>query len=345
MLGNLLSTITLFSVNQGYPNIADKDDFNSPTENLARKSCFATIAALIFASPLPFSHAQEGQPKDGQAGRFKPWSLFVRGGDVYQFKTDIDAGGEFSVNRLFIQPGIRFLISRKASASFTIGFGHNDYDFSGRQGFAGLRPWGAVNTWRFSVPVRWSPNDKWTIFGIPTLRFATESGASLNEGATGGGLIAASYKVSEKLSIGPGLGVFSQIEDDVTAFPILAIDWQLMDNLSLKTGRGIAATQGPGLTLEWRPTDALDISLEGRYEKFRFRLDNSGVAPDGVGEDRSVPIALSANYRFDRALRLALTGGVEFAGRLRLEDDRGNKIVSTDYDPVPFLGFTFEASF
>jgi hypothetical protein len=271
--------------------------------------------------------------------------VFVRGGAVHQFKTDIDDGGEFSINRLFIQPGVRFLVNPTTSASISVGFGHNNYDFSGGDGFAGLRPWGTANTWRLSTPVRWTPDDKWTVFGFPTLRFAAESGANLTDGATVGGLIGVSYKFSESLTIGPGLGVLGQIEDDVSLFPILVIDWKLTDTLRLSTGRGLAATQGPGLTLQWRPTKSWDIGLGVRSDKLRFRLDDSGIAPDGVGQDRSIPVSLSVNYRYNRRLRLAFLGGVEFAGKLRVEDDRGKKIESTDYDPAPFLGFSVRAGF
>ena len=42
------------------------------------------------------------------------------------------------------------------------------------------------------------------IFGIPSLRFNTESGVSLDEGVNGGLLAGASYRVSDSLRIGPG---------------------------------------------------------------------------------------------------------------------------------------------
>jgi hypothetical protein len=269
----------------------------------------------------------------------------VRGGAVHQFKSDIDKGGDFKVNRFFVQPGVRYSTDPANSVSFTVGYGYNDYDFSGGEGFAGLRPWGAINTLRFGLPVRWSPNDKWSVFGLPTLRFNAESGADLGDAVSGGVIAGVSYKFSNWLTIGPGVGAITQIEDDVSIIPILVIDWKLTDQLSLKTGRGLAATQGPGILLEWRPTSAWNFGFDVRYEKFRFRLDDTGVAPRGVGQDRSVPISLSAGYRFSRKFSLALTGGVELAGRLRLEDEGGNKLQSSDFDSAPFLGITFQSIF
>jgi hypothetical protein len=180
---------------------------------------------------------------------------------------------------------------------------------------------------------------------LPSVRSAVENGADLKDGDTIGAIVGASYKFSDSLSLGPGLGVFSQLEERPRVFPVVFVDWKLTDTLRVRTGRGLGASQGPGLSLEWRPIPALDLGLEVRYEKFRFRLDDTGVASGGVGQDRSLPVALSANYKFSRALSLALTGGVEFAGNLRLEDKGGNKLASTDYDPAPFLGFTFRAGF
>ena len=307
------------------------------------------IASLAFLVCVLFSQTasaqQEGELPIEKPPRFKPWSVIVRGGGVHQFKSDIDKGGDFKVNRFFVQPGVRYSFDRANSVSFTVGYGYNDYDFSGGDGFAGLRPWGVINTLRFGVPVLWSPNDKWSVFGLPTFRFNAESGADYGDAFSGGAIVGVSYKLSKWLTIGPGVGAITQIEDDISIIPILVIDWKLTDQLSLKTGRGLAATQGPGLLLEWRPKSAWTVGFDVRYEKFRFRLDDTGVAPRGVGQDRSIPISLSAGYRFSRKFSLALTGGVELAGRLRLEDEGGNKILSSDFDNAPFLGLTFQSIF
>ncbi len=308
------------------------------------RACCVAILVLL-GSQHSAGAKQEGELPIEKPSRFKPWSVYVRGGGVHQFKTDIDDGGDFKVNRFFVQPGVRYSIDRANSVSFTVGYGYNDYDFSGGDGFAGLRPWGVINTLRFGIPVLWSPDDKWSVFGLPTFRFNAENGADYGDAFSSGAILGVSYKFSNRLTIGPGIGVIDQIEDDVSIIPILVIDWKLTDQLSLKTGRGLAATQGPGLLLEWRPTSAWTVGFDVRYEKFRFRLDDTGVAPRGVGQDRSIPIALSAGYSFGRKFSLALTGGIEFAGRLRLEDEGGNKIQSSDFDNAPFLGITFQSIF
>ena len=81
------------------------------------------------------------------------------------------------------------------------------------------------------------------------------------------------------------------------------------------------------------------------YESLRFRLDDKGSAPDGVGEDRSVPVYLSATYSHGRDLQISAIGGVELNGELRLEDSQGRRLARDNYETAPFLGATFNVRF
>jgi len=125
----------------------------------------------------------------------------------------------------------------------------------GEPGLAGGAPWENVRDARISAPLFWRPNRDWSLFAIPTVRWNAETGASLGDGVNGGLLAAASYRVNDRLSIGPGVGFFSEIEDDADWFPVLAIDWRLTDTLSITTGRGFAASRGPGLSMKWEPNN------------------------------------------------------------------------------------------
>jgi hypothetical protein len=119
------------------------------------------------------------------------------------------------------------------------------------------------------------------------------------------------------------------------------IDWKITDRLSLRTGRGTGATLGPGFVLDWRASEKWSVSLGGRYEKLRFRLDEEGPEPDGVGEDRAFPIFGGINYTHSRRFQASFFAGVEVGGKLRLSDRDGNEIVSESHDPAPFIGVAF----
>jgi hypothetical protein len=232
----------------------------------------------------------------------------------------------------------------RRGVSFSVGAGRDRYDFSGDLGFV-EKPWDRIDQLRFSLPVTWAFDEQWTLFAIPTLRFYGESGASSGDSATGGALAGVSYRFNDSLTIGPGLGVLTQIEDSVSIFPILIVDWKITDRISLETGRGLGATEGPGLTLNYRLSDTWSFGLGGRYESLRFRLDDSGPAPDGVGEDRSIPMYLSATYSRGRDLQISAIGGVKLNGELRLEDSEGRRLARDDYETAPFLGATFNIRF
>jgi hypothetical protein len=123
------------------------------------------------------------------------------------------------------------------------------------------------------------------------------------------------------------------------------VDWDITDTLKLSTGRGIAASQGPGLTLSWKVQDNVTLGLSGRYESTEFRLDDSGVAPGGIGEDKSFPLVASVQYSPWPMANLTAFAGVEFGGELELKDGNGRTVDSTDYDPAPIFGVTFSFRF
>lgn len=273
-----------------------------------------------------------------------PWTPFARGGYVHQFNGDLDGGGKFDIDRFFLQGGMSYSKGPRRRISFSVGAGRDRYDFSGDVGFVD-KPWDRIDQLRFSLPVTWAFDEQWTLFAIPTLRFYGESGASSGDSATGGALAGVSYRVSDSLTIGPGLGVLSQLEDSVSIFPILIVDWKITDRISLETGRGLGATQGPGLNLSYRLSDTWSFGLGGRYESLRFRLDDRGSAPDGVGEDRSIPVYLSTTYSRGRDVQVSAIAGVEFNGELRLEDSEGRRLARDNYETAPFLGATFNVRF
>jgi hypothetical protein len=273
------------------------------------------------------------------------WSVFTRGGYVYQMDTDIDNGGSFSVNRFFVQGGPAYVTEGGTSISLAVGYGYDGYDFSGNAGFGARKPWEDIHSLRFSIPLRWKIGEQWTGFVSPTLRFTGEKGADFDDAATGGGFAGFSYRFSDRLTIGPGVGVLTQLEDSTRVIPILIINWKITDTLSLNTGRGIGATLGPGLTLDWRLSRAWSFSIGGRYESLRFRLDRDGSVPDGIGDDRSFPIFGSIEYSFTPMVRISVLGGVEVGGKLRLEDENGRKIIEENHDPAGFLGIAFSARF
>ena len=304
-------------------------------------------AVAVWTTPPPGTEA----PPATQAPRLerrmgrRGWGFEYRLAALHQFETDIDGGGRFTANRVFTQANVSY--SPKPRMPFTVSFGYrfDGYDFDGRAtgAFPG-RPWADVHTFSVAVPLFVPLSKRWFMLAIPVIRTTVEDGAAWDDGITGGGIIGATYKVNDRLSIGPGFGVFTELEDDPSFFPVLLVDWEIAPRLRVKTGRGLGATQGPGVFLEYTPNRRWTLSLGGRFDKLRFRLDDDGVAPGGVGEESALATVVAARWQATRRLAFSASVGMSFLGELRLEDRNGNRIVREDYDPAPFvgLGFTLE---
>ncbi|MEA3641983.1 MAG: hypothetical protein VBE63_18885 [Lamprobacter sp.] len=273
------------------------------------------------------------------------WRLRLDTGALHRWQTDINDGGEVELDAWAIRLGADQAVAPDLRLGLSASYGERQYRFEGETGFGALSPWSRVRELRLSGLISWKADERWNLFAVPSIRWTAEEGADLSDGQTGGLIAAASYRVSDRLSIGPGFGIFSGLEDDVDWFPILAIDWRLTDSLALRTGSGFAATEGPGLVLAWQASERWSLSLGARYEKARFRLDDKGVAAAGVGQETAVPVYLGATRSFGSHLSLSLVAGIEFDGELRLEDANGGLIEKSRFDPAPFGGATLDLRF
>jgi len=302
---------------------------------------------ILYLFPVNLGFGQEHAGNKGtDAKPDTKWSTFVRAGYVYQFDTDIEnSKGSFTSDRLFIQPGITYALDHTRSFSFAIGYGYDGYNFKGETGFSASKPWDDIHTFRFSTPIRVNKGRNWSFFIVPTLRITGENGADISDSLTGGGFAGFAYRFNERFSIGPGIGIVTQIEDDASIFPVLVINWKITDRLSFETGRGIGATLGPGISLSWKLTEQFHFSLGGRFEKLRFRLDDKAETPKGIGQDESFPLFGGITYRFRSSGTISLIGGLETGGELQLEDQHGNVLEKQDYESAPFIGFSFSYRF
>jgi len=288
-------------------------------------SCFRiTFFTLVFLNLLlPASGQTDSRPTS-------TWRNTLTAAYAWQGESDLDDQANFRVDRGVLEFETARRVGQSWFAGFSVGYGEDRYRFNETPG--SFSPWENIRTLQFGLPLRYMANDKWMLFGLPVLRYSAESDADLGDGREFGLIGGASYRFSNKLTIGPGLGAFKGIGDENDLFPILLINWRMTETLSLETGRGLAATRGPGLALKWRPLEKWEFVLAGRYEKFRFRLADSA---GNIGQDKSVPIVATASWQWTRAVRISALAGVETSGILRLEDISGNFIAQQSYSTAP----------
>jgi hypothetical protein len=302
-----------------------------------------SLTRLLLAFTVTGSTWAWSQQADSPQQR-GPWVKSLAGGTVQQLETDLDSGdGSVSVSRFFIQPSLGYAWDRRTSVSLSLGAGLSDYDFSNGANVGGTKPWGTIHDFSVSLPIRFAPMEPATVFAIPSVRSYVEEGASLNDGRTEGIIAAAGWKFSDSLTLGPGFGWFSELGGGTNAFPIILVDWKITDRLSLTTGRGLAASQGPGLTLNYKFDDNWQMGLTGRSEKTRFALDGDAALPEGFGEDKSLPLLLTLSYSPWPRTSITALAGAEFEGSLRKEDGRGKVIARSDLETAAVFGLVFSS--
>lgn len=305
------------------------------------------LSLSVLLATLLCSTAATAQQADGAKRSFGPWTWGLAGAAVKQFDADLAGNdGQFDVSRAYIQPSFGYAWDRSTSVSLAVGLGYSKYDFSQGASIDGQSPWKDIHDYSVSMPMRFAPHEKSSAIVIPSVRTNYERGASADDGRTEGIIAGASWKFSDTLSLGPGFGWFSELGGGSNTFPILLIDWQITEKISLSTGRGLAASQGPGLTLNYALNRQWELGLTGRYEKIRFALDEDKSAPQTrYGEDKSVPLLLTATYTPWPQTSVSALMGVETNGSLRLDDRDGERLYESDFDTTPVIGLSFSSRF
>ncbi len=298
------------------------------------------VSALLLLASAAESHAQPGSvPSQAQDDRQLGWGFGVRGGVAHQFEANLDEGGSYDATRATLDASVRYAFSKGTFVGLSAGYGYDDYGFSGDARIGGLSPWSQVHNLRVAVPLFWEPAPDWQILAIPRLRMTAEEPGDWSDGLTGGALVGFSYRFSDRLRIGPGFGVTTELEESLNFFPILIVDWKVTDRLRIETGRNVGSTRGPGLLASYEISPHWTASIGFRRERLRFRLTDGGV-----GEDSSFPVVAGITWGPPYA-ELSLFAGVEVGGELRLEDAGGNTLAESDYDPAALLGLSFRVRF
>ncbi|MCA8880492.1 MAG: hypothetical protein KDA73_11160 [Rhodobacteraceae bacterium] len=310
----------------GTRNIAAAGDRRRGAAGLAM-----TAAAGLWAD---MAEAQPAGPPDGPAWR-------IDGIAGWSAPAGLEGGGKVAAARGYAGAGVSVPLGGGVSVGFEAGGGFTDYRFSD----GAAAPWGDIRDVRVTLPVRFGLGDRGTAILAPSLRWTAETDADLADGRSAGLFAAAFWKLSDSLTLGPGIGVFSEPWDDTDVFAFLAIDWKITARWRLSTGQGVGATQGPGLSLSYAVTEALAIGIAGRIEDSTFRLDDRGPAPGGYGEARSLPVVATLDWSPHPGLAASAFLGVDTGGTLTLRDGDGHRVDERDVDPAPVLGAQIRVRF
>jgi hypothetical protein len=303
------------------------------------RTAYLTVTAIATACAL--AAPTWGQDDAPPSPRFS-----VSAAGQLGFDSDLDGGGEIGISRVGTRIDAEIDLSDQVTLGLRTTYELSLYDFSGGVSDLGAAdPWDDVHFLTLQGNLQWKLDQHWIVYGGPVLRFARESGASWEDGFTGGGFAGATYIVNERLIVGGGFGVQSDIEDDARVYPIIVLSWTFSDQWRLQSTSGLPNIAGAGLELVWQPLDDWTFSVGGHYEFRRFRLDDDGAAPMGVGEETVVPIWVKASYKVDDNVSLDLYAGMLTFRQFDFEDNDGNTIGEADADPAPTIALVARFAF
>ncbi len=301
--------------------------------NLHRWSCAAATALAALFAAAGTAHAQD-----------TGWNPFVAVTPIYQGDADLDNGGDFSFGGLTLRAGVARDIGGGNRVGATFNYDYLDYSFSNPVAFGGVAPWNVVQRYGVTVPFSFQLRDGWSAGVAPSLDWFRENGAKSGDSLAWGATFSATKQFPDGNRIGVGLGVFDQIEETVVV-PFLIIDWRLSDRWRIINPLAAGPTGGAGIEFDYRLSDAWTMGVGVAYRRYRFRLSETGPVPNGVGEERGVPVFFRATYDFTKQLALHMYAGVVAGGRLTVEDPSGNTLRQNDFDPAPLLAVTFLGRF
>jgi hypothetical protein len=301
---------------------------------MTRKAARAAAAVLaVLTLVVGAAQAQETR-----------WRPFASVTGVYEGDGDLDQGGDFSVWRAIVRAGVAGDVSPSVNAGLTLNYDYSDYSFSNPTAFGGVAPWNIVQRYGVAVPLSFALRDGWSVGFVPSVDWFRENGADTGESLAWGAIVSATKRFADGNRLGLGVGVYDRIED-TSAFPFLIVDWRFSDRWRLINPLAAGPTGPAGLELDYHFDNNWTLGIGGAWRLTRFRLSETGPVPNGVGEERGLPVFLRATRNLGPQMTFHLYAGVVLAGELRVEDSAGNRLRSEDYDPAPFFAATFTARF
>lgn len=262
----------------------------------------------------------------------------------YQFKSNLDGGGDVSIAHYGISVGGAAPLTDRAGLGVSMSYNREEYNFSNANGFLVQNPWSQINRLSLAMRLRYKLTDQWSISGGPVVQHAGEDGANFGDSLMYGGMVSAVYQANPDLTIGFGTGVFYRLEE-TRVFPSLIVSWKITDRLRLGNSYRLGTAGPAGLELSYKLDENWEAAAGGGHRSSRFRLDKDGSTPGGIGENSNWPVYARLSRKLGSVIHLDLYGGAAFGGKMKLQDSKGNDIRSINYNTTPLMGFNLRAGF
>lgn len=307
--------------------------------SICRNPAVSAVVALLAATDA--AQAANAAAPRGEGGA---WHPFVSVTPLYQGNAGLDRSGDFSVTGVVMRGGVSYDFGGGSRAGVTLNYDYFDYSFSTPESLGIRPPWGIVERYGVTIPLSVDVGDGWSLGAAPSVDWFKEKGAATNDALSWGATVFGTKRFKDGNRLGLGVGAFNGIEK-TTVFPFLVVDWRLSDRWRIVNPLPSGPTGPAGLELDYRFDSGWSAGVGAAWRVLRFRLSDTGPTPNGIGEERGVPVFLRVSRRFTDQLALHLYGGVVVAGKLRVENASGGRLRSEAFDPAPLFGATFVARF
>jgi hypothetical protein len=297
-----------------------------------------TTAALILLITCLSAAPVEASPERSA------WRYDVAVTSFHLPEATLDAGGKTNLTSYHFKADARRRINSGSSIGFVFRYGYYDREFSGG-GFAALQPWGDTQRLALNTLFLAHLNDEWT-YGIrPFVSSFSESGDINSDTVSYGVSIAAVSHWTSDRHLGLGIRAAHGIDGETKLLPFVIVNWRFNDQWRIRNPSEPDLIGAAGLELNYQPGERWELSLLGVYHSPDFRLDESGLAPGGIGEHEGAVALARVNRRWESGLILKGYLGVVIGGTLEVRDARDRVVARTDYDTAPLAGIALERSF
>ena len=209
-----------------------------------------------------------------------------------------------------------------------VDYAHTRFAFASdtRLGAAGSDPFRHVQEVRLSAQLLTPLPKMWNsqLFGAVISAF--EPGAAPDDALSGVAGLGVVYRSSKRLSIGLGALLLRPLGNrEITAVPIVLVDWQMTDRLVLRSRQDITLTYL--LDARRRLSVAAVASFFGRKQ---FRLDERGMIPDGVADLKGFEVGGRVTWKPFPALTVHAAAEAALGQNLHLQNNAGEEVVDLD---------------
>ena len=300
---------------------------------MQRRQLVRSAAAVVLTFALAAGPASAQTMKPGEVSA----STSVTA--VAELNTDLDRGGSFRWGAGIFAGTLTRQFTPELAAGFTVRYSYEAWKFDNPAAFGGKVPWDNLNAPNVAINFSYAVAPDFSIGLSPTLGWSYESGASTGDALVYGAIVTATKVFSPALVLGVGASVVRQI-DETKAFPFVIVRWQIDDHWVLANPFPAGPAGGAGLELSYAWDENWEIAGGGAFRSYRFRLSDTAATPNGIGENRFVPIFARVTRKLGPRSRLDLYAGISAGGRLSTENSNGGALVQEDYKTAPVLGFT-----